>query len=71
MARSVAAGIVRGAVSQPRPSLDPDTIAELARVLEERLERLDAHQGGCALCKDAEAVAFLARMRDWLRRLGS
>jgi len=59
---------VPGAVSQLPRSLDDATVAELARVLEERLQRLDAHQNGCPVCRDREAVGFLARMRDWLRR---
>jgi hypothetical protein len=50
------------------PRLDPVTVAELARVLEARLRDLDARTAHCALCNDAEARAFLNRMRDWLRR---
>ena len=58
------------ALSQLIPDFDRSTVAELARVLEQRLERLDEHQGGCAHCRDAEAVAFLARLRAWLRHAG-
>jgi hypothetical protein len=49
--------------------LEAATVAELASMLEERLQKLERHQGGCPACRDAEAVAFLARMRDLLRRL--
>lgn len=52
------------------PDFDRATVTELARILEQRLERLDEHRGGCTYCRDAEAVAFLARMRDWLRHAG-
>jgi hypothetical protein len=51
------------------PRLDPATVTELARVLEARLRDLDARTARCSLCKDAEARAFLNRMRDWLRRV--
>jgi hypothetical protein len=50
------------------PRLDPATVAELARVLEERLRDLDARTARCALCKDAEARSVLTQMQDWLRR---
>jgi hypothetical protein len=58
------------ALSQLIPDFDRATVAELARVLEQRLERLDEHQDGCAHCRDAEAVAFLARLRSWLHHAG-
>jgi len=50
------------------PRLDPGTVAELVRYLEERLAGLDARTGRCALCRDAEAAAFLNRMKAWLER---
>ncbi len=43
--------------------LDRRTVAELARVLAERLAQLDAFSGRCPTCHDGEAAAVLARLR--------
>jgi len=43
-------------------------VSELAHALEETLARLDARVGRCSLCKEAEASAFLMRMKDCLAR---
>jgi len=50
------------------PRLDPATVREVASALEEEIARLDARSARCALCRDAEAVAFLRRMPAWLER---
>ncbi len=51
----------------PKPleplEIDRRTVAELARVLAERLAQLDAFGGRCKGCHDAEASAVLARLR--------
>ncbi|HVP66794.1 MAG TPA: hypothetical protein VMT17_05975 [Anaeromyxobacteraceae bacterium] len=52
----------------PRARLDPATVAQVARALEEEIARLDAWSAGCAMCCDAEAVAFLKRTKAWLER---
>ena len=55
---------------RPKPlvplELDRTTLAELARVLAERLAQLDAFGGRCPTCHDAETTAFLARLRRLL-----
>jgi hypothetical protein len=48
-------------------SLDVKTVAELARVLDERLAAVAAF-GGCSTCHDAEARAFLAQLRQIIAR---
>lgn len=45
------------------PDLDRETIRELARLLDERLRAVDGYGGACGGCRDAEAHAFLARLR--------
>ena len=49
--------------------LDRRTVAELARVLEERLEAVKAF-GSCPTCHEAEAHAYLARLRSMLAEIG-
>lgn len=49
--------------------LDLGTVAELARVLAERLEAV-ASFGSCGTCREAEARAFLARLRGILADAG-
>ena len=46
-------------------TLDRRTLAELVRVLEDRLKLLESvnHGAGCPSCRDAEATAFLAQLR--------
>lgn len=52
---------------EPRPPvpLDPATARELARLLTERLDAVKTYGGSC---HDAEAHAFLARLRELARR---
>jgi len=45
------------------PALDPTTLRALERLLSERLAVLEAYGPGCQTCRDAEARAFLARLR--------
>ena len=45
--------------------LDRRTVAELARVLAERLQQVEIYGGHCA-CRNAEARAFLAKLRGVL-----
>lgn len=49
--------------------LDLSTVAELARVLDERLQAV-ATYGSCQTCHEAEAHAFLARLRRVLQADG-
>jgi hypothetical protein len=57
---------------RPRPvdvfELDRRTVAELARVLAERLDAVKAF-GVCPTCREAEAKAFLARLRRILAEM--
>jgi hypothetical protein len=57
--------------SAPLDPLDLDlaTVRELARVLEERLDAVGAF-GSCSTCHEAEASAFLARLRRVLEDPG-
>lgn len=48
-------------------ALDVTTVAELARVLEDRLAAVAAF-GGCGTCHNAEARAFLAQLRQIVAR---
>ncbi len=50
--------------------LDRATLRELTRVLAERLAQLDAF-GHCPTCGDAEARAFLARLRELIEKTGA
>ncbi len=58
---------IDGQRSKPLEPLELDrrTVAELARVLAERLQQVDIYGGKCA-CRNAEAKAFLAKMRGIL-----
>jgi hypothetical protein len=49
--------------------LDRTTLRELARVLDERLAAVQAF-GSCPTCHEAEAKAFLARLRGLLKETG-
>lgn len=49
--------------------LDLRTVAELARVLDERLKTVAAF-GSCPTCREAEAKAFLAQLRRVLQADG-
>jgi hypothetical protein len=49
------------------PALDPATLRELERLLAERLASVEAYGPGCRSCRDAEARAFLAKLRAMLR----
>jgi len=51
-----------------RIRLDPLTVPEFARALQEEIARLDARSAGCAMCRGAVAVAFLKQMKAWLER---
>ncbi len=59
---------IYGQRSKPLEPLELDrrTVAELARVLAERLGQVDAFGGSCPTCHEAEARAFLARVRRLL-----
>ena len=60
--------------SRPDPldpfTLDRTTVRELARVLAERLQHVETYGGKCKTCGDAEAQAFLARLRRVLDEMG-
>ena len=44
--------------------LDAATVREVARLLEERIRAVEIYgAGGCPTCQDAEARAFLGRLR--------
>lgn len=43
--------------------LDKPTVRELARLLEERLRVVETYGGRCPSCREAEAHAFLAKLR--------
>jgi hypothetical protein len=44
--------------------LDPSTVREVVRLLEERLTQVEAYgAGGCPSCHDAELRAAIARLR--------
>ena len=47
-------------------TLDRATVRELVADLARRLEQVDVFGGRCRTCGDAEARAFLARMRNLL-----
>ena len=55
---------------QPAPldpiHLDRRTVAELARLLSERLAQVQTYGGACRTCRDGEAEAFLAKLRNFL-----
>ncbi len=59
-----------GQRSKPLEPLDLDrrTIAELTRVLAERLHQVDIFGGKCE-CRNAEARAFLAKLRGILEAI--
>ena len=44
-------------------ALDLPTVRELARVIGERLDAVEAFGGSCPGCRNAELRAFLARLR--------
>jgi hypothetical protein len=46
--------------------LDPHTLSELLQLLDERLAAVKDYRGTCPTCGDAEAHAFLARLRALL-----
>ncbi len=54
--------IGRRAAALDVAALDVKTVAELTRVLDERLVAVAAF-GGCATCHDGDARAFLAQLR--------
>ncbi len=60
--------------SRPAPldpfDLDRNTLRELARVLAERLQQVDTYGGSCPTCREAEARAFLAKLRRLLQKMG-
>jgi hypothetical protein len=49
--------------------MDCRTVAELARVLDDRLRAVKTY-GSCPTCGEAEAHAFLARLRKLLVDIG-
>ena len=49
------------------PALDPATLRELERFLAERLASVETYGPGCRSCRDAEARAFLAKLRALLQ----
>ena len=51
--------------SRPEPLLlDPNTVREVARRLEERLRVVEIYgAGGCPTCHDGEARSFAVRLR--------
>ena len=51
-------------------NLDRNTVRELARVLAERLHQVETYGGKCKVCGDAEAAAFLAKLRRLLAEMG-
>jgi hypothetical protein len=44
--------------------LDPVTVRELARLLGKRLADAKTYGGSCRTCHEAEAHAFLAKLRE-------
>ncbi len=63
---------IYGHRSKPLEPLELDrcTVSELARVLAERLHQVDIYGGNCA-CRNAEARAFLAKLRGILTAIDS
>ncbi len=57
---------MRSASTPATVPLDPATLRELERLLSARLDALRAYGPGCPGCHDAEAHAFLARLRALL-----
>jgi hypothetical protein len=59
--------------SRPAPldpfSLDRTTVRELVRLLAERLQQVETYSGTCKSCRDAEARAFLAKLRSILAEM--
>ena len=55
-----------GAVPGQAVNLAPSTVRELIRVLDQRLGELENRNGRCTHCQDAEAAAFLRRMKAWV-----
>lgn len=45
------------------PDFDKATVRELARMLDERLKAVETYGGRCPACREAEAHAFLAKLR--------
>ena len=62
-----ASTVTRSTSSVVTPSLQvPEQRRELVRLFDERLAAVETYGGTCQVCRDAEAHAFLVRLRTLL-----